>query len=153
MPETRDYAAEYQRRIARRLGMSLAEARQKGVSRQAARGHAPREKAATAARQRARGALTETDRRFLRRQALRASPLYGDLAGGTGRLIQETTERRIARARVVYEAMTPAERDQVRRDQSRLARSYGRRQRPQSELYKTFVPDLEAAPALLFFYH
>ena len=156
MAGPRDYAAEYARRIERRLGMPLAEARQRGISRQRARGHGPREKAATAARQRATGQLTETDRRFLRRQEQRAAPRHRR-SRRTGRFeIVETAAERFERARAVYLSQSPAQREQTRKEQASLARRYSRSGRsggmPQPRFYD-LVPDMDNAVALLFFYH
>lgn len=62
----------YRRRIERRLGMTMEEAKRQGISLAAARGHKPNEHRTRKQRAIARGDLTEDQRVYLRRQSQRS---------------------------------------------------------------------------------
>jgi hypothetical protein len=99
--------------------MTLAEARRLGISRQAARGHRPKEKAYTEGRierglyKPSPGRLTDTDRRFLRRQDYRAGPRPQD-------------RLRFYKAREFFRGLTREERDDIMRRTARLSRGRAR---------------------------
>ena len=116
----RNTKAEYARRVAK--GMAA------GKTRQQARGHLPREKARTVERQRAKSPayLTETDRRFLRKQLARTGDRYEARRYGGGQVHYEIVEGRVSRwerSRAAYIAMTPEQRDEWRHFQQGLARA------------------------------
>jgi hypothetical protein len=69
----RDISAAYRKRIERRLnGLTYEQAISRGISLQRARGHKPREHVVREQRRRERGGMLESDRRFLRQQAIRS---------------------------------------------------------------------------------
>lgn len=139
------------------------------------RRHRPREKKLTEERIEAGlyrpspGRLTDTDRRFLKRQNFRTGP-------------RDVDRDRFAAAREVYVGMTPDEREKIRDQAARLARGYSRSRRRarraglsvvrqaraggrsamfesyEYDLYEDFdefdeFPDAEEPLSVLLFYH
>lgn len=177
---------DYEWRVVRQTGLLPSQMRARGLSLQAARGHrlktaAPGrgEKAQTAARQRAKGLLTETDRRFLDRQLAKTSDYYEKRTvrrGNTLRtefVVVETAADRWRRARDAYTKATPEERDAIRHMQQALGRARRAAERSgrkfirsdpgqylSDEDYAVWEdqfgddwPDLDDDYATLFFYH
>ncbi len=149
----RNYKVEYARRVANATGgYSPAEARARGISVQKARGHQPREKARTIERQRARNPayLTETDRRFLRKQLARTGDRYRARRTGTGRVYYELEEDRVTlweRQREAYIALNQAQRFEIRRFQQGVARA--KRHDPHFQLDQYVGPNGETWEKLM----
>jgi hypothetical protein len=108
VPVRTTYSDRYRHRIERRLGMTIEAARDRGIKLQRARGHRPREHITRDIRRKARGALTEGQRGFVRRQRKRA--------GGDPDEPQAWE--------LEFELMPHEERERIRLTQSRYLRGY-----------------------------
>jgi hypothetical protein len=156
MPQRTGYSDAYRRRIERRLGMTIEAARDRGLSFQKARGHRRREHVVREERRVARGALTEAQRAFVRRQRKRSGVEVGE-------------DDDIAAWELAYQLMGHAEREEIRLQQMRYAAGYARSRAPNRKGVnwmrsgrRGFVPDhldmgkdddIKDAPRELLFYH